>query len=168
MRIYIHHGLQATPEIFRRLISLIPSDRWNVPTGVDRFSPREVIAHMADWEAILREERMAAAVADPGCTITPYDESLRAIEQGYSISDVELQLARFAAERARTVLFLDRLTEEQLSAKMNHPERGEMTVAEHAAGMLGHDVYHIDQLVQVLISQDIQVLISQDIRMGLP
>lgn len=150
MRFYIHHGLQATPGVFRRLMSLIPVERWDTPTHPDRFTPREVIAHMADWEAILRDERMKPAVETPGYTVTPYDESLRAIEQGYSITDVEEQLARFAAERARTVVFLQGLTDEQQATKLNHPERGAMTVAEHAAGMLGHDVYHIDQLMALL------------------
>lgn len=150
MRFYIHHGLQTTPEVFRRLMCLIPPDQWDTPTHPDRFTPREVIAHMADWEAIMRDERMARAVAEPGYTITPYDEGMRAIEQGYSISDVSVQLARFAAERARTVSFLQELSDAQQATKLYHPERGEMTVAEHAAGMLGHDVYHIEQLMALL------------------
>lgn len=107
---------------------------------------------MADWEAILRDERMARAVREPGCTIVPYDESIRAIEQGYSTSDMGIQLARFAAERARTVAFIESLTEDQRQIAFAHPERGATTVGEHAAGMLGHDVYHIEQLMDVLSS----------------
>lgn len=83
----------------------------------------------------------------------PYDESLRAIEHGYSTSDVETQLARFAAERARTVAFIESLTDEQLAHTLIHPERGAMTVNEHVGGMLGHDVYHIDQLTALLAGE---------------
>lgn len=152
MRSYIIHGLRATPEILRKLLELIPLDQIDMPTHPDRFSPREVVAHLADWEAILRDERMARAVREPGCVIAPYDESIRAIEQGYSTSDISIQLARFAAERARTVAFIESLTEEQRQIEFMHPERGPTTVGEHAAGMLGHDVYHIEQLMDVLSS----------------
>lgn len=95
---------------------------------------------------------MARAVLEPGCVIVPYDESIRAIEQGYSTSDMGIQLARFAAERARTVAFIESLTDEQREITFLHPERGPTTVGEHAAGMLGHDVYHIDQLTEILRS----------------
>lgn len=134
-------------------MALIPVDLLDTPTHEGRFTPREVIAHLADWEAILREERMGRAVREPGCTIVPYDEELRAIEHGYATSDVGTQLARFAAERARTVAFIESLTAEQLSHAFHHPERGATNVNEHVAGMLGHDVYHIDQLTTLLASE---------------
>lgn len=150
MKSYIPTGLSATPEVLRRLMDAIPASAWDTPTHGDRFSPREIIAHMADWEPILRDERMARAIQDPGCTIVAYDEGTRSIEQGYGATDVLNQLSRFAAERARTNAWLGSLSDEDLSKTFVHPETGTWSVGEFAANMLGHDMYHVEQLTAVL------------------
>ncbi|MCC7435676.1 MAG: DinB family protein [Methanoregulaceae archaeon] len=150
MRYYILHGLEATPGIFRKLVQLLRADQIDVPAGEDRFTPREIIAHLADWESILRDERMARAVKEPGCTIQPYDEVLRAKERRYASLDVEQQLAHFELERRRTIEFLNGLTPTQQAATFVHPEAGQFTVAEFSCALLGHDVYHIEQLTNVV------------------
>jgi len=93
---------------------------------------------------------MARAVREPGCTIQPYDEVLRAKERGYATLDIEQQLAHFALERKRTIEFLNGLTPLQQSATFVHPEAGLFTVAEFSCALLGHDVYHIEQLMNVV------------------
>lgn len=151
MRYYILHGLEATPGMFRKLVSKLTPDQIDAPTAPDRFTPREIIAHLADWESILRDERMARAVREPGCTIRAYDEVVRAEELGYRSMDVGQQLDKFAAERVRTIAFLQGLTPAQQASTFVHPEAGEFTVAEFAAALLGHDVYHLEQLTGILV-----------------
>jgi hypothetical protein len=110
-----------------------------------RFSPREVIAHLADWEPILLS-RMHTAVNTPGGRIEPYDEGEMAIAHKYSESDVQEQLRKFASSRAETAAYLRALPQSEWSKAGRHPERGEMSVIDQAGMLIGHDMYHIEQL----------------------
>lgn len=150
MNPYLFPGLEKSPQIMRDLFALIPADRLDVPTYPGRFTPREVIAHLADWESVLRNERMAEPVRNTGCPVLAYDEGDRAIERGYGNLDVESQLDLFATERAKTVEFLRGLDARAWQATMVHPERGEMTVSDVANSMVGHDTYHVEQLLHVI------------------
>lgn len=145
MHPYLFPGLSVGPAAVRRVFMLIPEARWDEPTEPGRFSPREVIAHLADWEPIFLE-RMRLGVDTPGGTVAVYDEDLRAIEQGYSHSDPHAQLDRFEANRSVTIRFLEGLDEALFRNTYVHPERGEMAVEDQANMLLGHDLYHIEQL----------------------
>lgn len=120
------------------------------PSSQGRFSPREVIAHLADWEPILREERIVAPLASPGLTVAAYDEGELAERNNYAAKDPHEQAALYAVERQKTVTLLKSLTEEQWRVSMKHPERGEMTVYDMANLLVGHDMYHVEQLVASL------------------
>jgi len=74
MHAYLYPALSATPDIFSQIIAKVPTDKLDVPTHEGRFTPREVIAHLADWEVILREERIVAPVQSPGKSVNAYDE----------------------------------------------------------------------------------------------
>lgn len=147
---YLFPGLERSPQIMRDLFALIPGDLLDVPTYPERFTPREVIAHLADWESVLRDERLVEPARNPGCAVSAYDEGDRAIDRGYSGLDVATQLEIFAAERAKTIAFLKGLDPEAWLATMVHPERGEMTVSDVANSLVGHDAYHVEQLVHVI------------------
>lgn len=136
----------------RALYAMIPVDRLDVPTYPGRFTPREVIAHLADWEPILREERMVEPLRNPGCAVLAYDEGERAADRGYTRLDVAAQLEVFATERAKTLAFLRGLKGEAWRATMIHPERGEMTLNDVANSLVGHDTYHVEQLLHVIAS----------------
>lgn len=145
MHAYLVPGLKLGPVVVRRVFERIPSARWDEPTSEDRFTPREVLAHLADWEPILLQ-RMVAGVEKPGVQIVAYDEGLRAIEQGYRHMDPWEQLDRFEAGRAMTVRYVEGLAPEVLQNTFVHPERGTMTVEDQANMLLGHDLYHLEQL----------------------
>ncbi len=147
MNSYLVPGLQSSPTIFRALFREVSDERLDQPTAPGRFTPREVIAHLADWEPILRDERMRDVLEQPGRTVAAYDEGEIAERNRYRESDPEASLQTFAAERAKTVAFVQGLTEAQMDTPMIHPERGTMTIRDLANTMLGHDLYHIEQLL---------------------
>ncbi len=121
----------------------------DVPTHDDRFTPREVVAHLADWEPILLE-RMKQTKSQPGSTIIPYDEAAMAIERNYAGKDWQTEADRYIALREETKKWLQTLSTEDWSLSANHPERGTMTLYDQANLLLGHDLYHIQQLAEVL------------------
>ncbi len=145
MHAYLFPGLTLSPTVLRRVFALIPEARWDEPAAPDRFTPREVIAHLADWEPIFLV-RMKLGVDKPGSEVAVYDEGHRAIEQGYAHSDPRTQLDRFEASRALLVRYLDGLDSAAFQSRFLHPERGEMTVYDQANMLLGHDLYHLEQL----------------------
>jgi hypothetical protein len=145
MNPYLLPTIEFGPVVVRRLITLIPRDQLDVSLDEGRFTPRQVVAHLADWEPILRQ-RIATACSQPGSTIEAYDEVAMAAERGYSQSDPVEQLEIFERERQVTARFLRTLEGEVWSNAVRHPERGDQTTEDLANLLLGHDLYHIEQL----------------------
>lgn len=136
-----------TPKIFETIVRQLPLVALDVPTGEDRFTVREVVAHMADWEGLFRA-RMQTAYANPGNHVVPIDEGERAIEMNYAQSDIWSQLRAFEEQRGETILFLEDLEVSDWTRYFLHPELGTMTIAEQNAMLAGHDIYHIEQLTK--------------------
>jgi hypothetical protein len=145
MNPYLLPGLEAGPLVIRRLLRQIPASRLDEPLTADRFTPREVIAHLADWEPIMRD-RIAAGRAHPGSTIEAYDEGAMAQDHDYAHSDPTVQCDIFERERSLTLVFVRILTAGDWDKTVMHPERGPLSVADLANLLLGHDLYHIEQL----------------------
>lgn len=142
---YLFTGLELAPAAFRRLIEAIPPNRLDEVRIPGRFTPREVIAHLAEWEPIMRD-RVRIAVDKPGSTVKVYDEGQMAADSRYSESDPAEQLRILIRERARSIEYLRGLSPEDLQGHAYHPERGVQTVEDFANTFLGHDLYHIEQL----------------------
>lgn len=134
------------------MLNQVQSSLWQVPTHPNRFSPREVVAHLSDWEPILLG-RMKAALDDPGCTIQAFDEGQLAIDNRYCDLDEVESLNRFKKQRQETVAWLEQLSSEDLAKHVIHPERGNLTIEQMASMIACHDIYHLDQLREIAESQ---------------
>jgi uncharacterized damage-inducible protein DinB len=143
---YLVGALAANPPLVAQFFGQVQT-RLDAPTGPDRFTPREVLAHLVDWEPIFRG-RMQQAFERPNSSLTAYDESARAQEFQYGTWDAETTLSRFLAERETTVAWLRSLSPEDWARAARHPERGTMSIADIAHYLLTHDLYHISQLRQ--------------------
>ncbi|QYK58448.1 MAG: DinB family protein [Fimbriimonadaceae bacterium] len=149
MNPYLIQVLGAGPRLMGSLCRRLPREAWDAPTHPGRFTPREVLAHLADWEPILFD-RMKTAVASPGARVTAYDEGERAIEQGYKDWPADASLVSWAETRSETVAWLERLGPEQWKLSVEHPEKGAMSVYDMANMFMGHDLYHLDQIRDVV------------------
>jgi uncharacterized damage-inducible protein DinB len=139
-------GLERSSGALVLSAELVTPSRRRIPTGEGRFSPLEVLAHLADWEPIFAG-RIRQAIENPGSEIVPQDESERAINGKYSEQQWEAVLAQFRHERKRTLAFVESLTPEQWNASLVHPEEGDMTVMALVLNLIGHDAYHLEQLL---------------------
>ncbi|MBX3096255.1 MAG: DinB family protein [Fimbriimonadaceae bacterium] len=146
---YLRHGLLAGPLTVRRLVGIIHPDDYDRRTDPSRFTLREAIAHLADWEPILRG-RIESALQSPGSTIQALDESERAESQNYHATDPVEQAEKWQLERDETVSLLDGLTADQHELTVIHPERGPMSVADMMNMLVGHDAYHVVHLTEFL------------------
>lgn len=149
MHPYLFIGLRVGPRALADLVRRIPQDKWDTPTHEGRFTPREVIAHMADWEPIF-QQRIQQTLDQPGSTVVGIDEIARAEEMKYQDWDMEKSIEKFATEREKTVNMLQALTKDQFAISGVHNEKGVLTVDDHANMLLGHDLYHIEQLLDCM------------------
>jgi len=154
MHAYLMPALELSPRLIARLFSQIPKERWDVPVEPDRFTPREVIAHLADWEPIMLG-RMKSAAAHPGAAIEVFDEGQMVVENDYRGSNPDVQLKLFAERRAGTIAWLRALPQEAWSRSFLHPERGLQTIEDQANLFVGHDMYHGEQLSASLCSIEV-------------
>ena len=131
------------------MVRAIPESRWDEKLDPERFSLREAVAHVVDWEPILWE-RMKIAAESPGSTITPYDEGQRAIDMNYAATNPIDEAQRYQKERSKTIAFLKSLPADKWDNRVIHPERGEISINDLANMLIGHDHYHLEHLSQLL------------------
>jgi len=146
---YLMIGLAKAPAAMSRLINKIDPDRYDEAPDPDRFSVREAIAHLADWEPIFLT-RLQAAVDNPGSSIPDIDEGEMAILGDYRSRDPRAEAERFAQGRREVIKYLDSIPKEKWANTVVHPERGSMTVYDWANCIVGHDVYHIEHFTEYL------------------
>lgn len=149
MQPYLFPSLPVGPIAVRKLMERIEASALDRPTAPGRFTPREVAAHLADWEPILLA-RMRQAHDDPESTILGIDEGEMAIANGYSSKDWRSELEAWAASRAETIAWLRTVGDDAWSRFVVHNERGRQSLYDQANLLLGHDLYHIEQLCAVL------------------
>ncbi|HEY3783221.1 MAG TPA: DinB family protein [Fimbriimonadaceae bacterium] len=149
MNSYLVSSLNLAPAIYERLLAKIPPAKLDEATAEGRFSPREVIAHLADWEPIFLA-RLHQTLQKPGSTLEIWDENEMAVAHEYSMTEIPEQFARFREARAATFEFVRGLSTLDWDSSAVHPERGNLTVRDQIGMLLGHDVYHIDQLSEAI------------------
>lgn len=134
--------LTETPARLRQLAASL-KDRINTPPAPGKWSPREILAHLADTELTFAF-RYRQALADDNHVIQPFDQERWA--KGYSAYSAEQALSMFASAREWNLTLLRTLTPEQLARKVTHPERGTMVVKTIVETAAGHDLNHLKQL----------------------
>lgn len=142
---YLFPALESLPGLLEKELLGIDQTRWDSPTHPERFTPREVIAHLADWEPILLD-RIKTGVSHPGATIAAFDEVQMAVDNDYASIDPMQSLASWKDSRSATIAALKELQPSDWKKTVIHPERGELTVDDIANMIACHDVYHLRQL----------------------
>ena len=146
---YLFRGLDDSAKSFQHLVAVVSPSRWDEAVDPARFTFRESVAHVADWEPIL-QERIRICAEEPGGVVPAFDETKRGKEQGYASADPVEGADRLVVEREKTIAYLRGLSDEQWAGIGVHPEQGEMSAYDWANTILGHDLYHIEHLLRYL------------------
>lgn len=146
---YLYEGLIGGIRSLEIIVGKIPPPKWDTPTGPGRFTPREVIAHLADWEPRLRA-RLEAALQGNEPSVEAWNESDLAVQNRYSETDYRERLAHYVGEREKTIALLQSLKSSDFGLAFLHPEKGRMTIEDQSAFLMGHDLYHLDQLSEII------------------
>lgn len=146
---YLLEGLAATPVVIDRMLQEATEADYDRRPDPERFTLREVMGHLADWEGVWME-RATRIVHEEHPHLRGYDEGQWAIDHNYGRMDVREQQARFRDGRARLVTLLRDLSPDQWQRTAGHDEWGEITMAGMATLILGHDGYHTRQVAEWL------------------
>ena len=143
--------LRRTPTVLRSLLLDLPEPWITAVEGPGTWSPFDVVGHLihgerTDWiprvEHILRH---GEAVPFP-----PFDrEAMFAASKGRTLAEL---LDTFEQARTDSLerLAAMRLTEADLARRGRHPEFGAVTMGQHLATWVAHDLSHLGQVVRVM------------------
>jgi hypothetical protein len=146
--------LRRTPVVLRELLQDLPDDWTHAVEGPGTWSPYDVVGHLihgerTDWiprvEHLLRH---GEAVPFP-----PFDrEGMFRESKGRSLAEL---LDDFAVARLDSLSRLAAfgLTDADLTRVGRHPDFGVVTLGQHLATWVAHDLGHISQIVRVMARQ---------------
>ncbi len=143
--------LRRTPEVLDRLLRDLPPDWVSGTEGPETWSPFDVVGHLihgerTDW--VPRVEHLLAhgeAVPFP-----PFDRFAQfEASRGKRLPEL---LDTFRAQRTESLARLAALglTDRDLDRTGTHPEFGRVTLRQHLATWVAHDLDHIVQIARVM------------------
>jgi hypothetical protein len=139
--------LSQTPKVLQELLGGLNESWLNFRKHNKAFSPSEVIGHLIsgeqnDW--ILRLKIMLSE--DGSKEFPPFDR------EGYGKDiGIEERLSRFDKLRRKNIDILrDSVTANDLNKRGIHPELGEVTLQQHLATWVVHDLTHLFQITESL------------------
>jgi hypothetical protein len=123
VRRYLLHGLAATPVVIDRLLRDAAPGDYDRRPDPERFTLREVLAHLADWEPIWLE-RLEKIRSEARPALPSYDEGQLAIDRDYAHADPARQRACFREGRTRLLQFLEELASDDWERTGRHSQWG--------------------------------------------
>ena len=139
--------LAATPARLDALACGMTPERLDASPAPGKWSPREILAHLADCELVFcfrLRQTLAAPLDQPHPVIQPFDQAIWG--ERYSAYDVPSALALFRAAREWNLRLLSGVRGKEMERATTHPERGTMTFRTIVETMAGHDINHLQQL----------------------
>lgn len=151
VRKYLLAGFAATPVVVDRLMATAGDVDFDHRPDAERFSTREMLAHLADWEPIWlgRFQRM---MDEDRPLLQGIDPDEVAVQNRYAEVDPHEACQRFREGREALVAFLEALTPEGWERPACHSQWGDITIEQLAILVLGHDGYHTQQLSEWLVA----------------
>lgn len=152
MRDQRFQALAAAPKIVERLVRVLPNDRLDDRLHSESFTPREVIALLADTEQVVLD-RLRMAVNKPGSEIPWYDPTERARDHHYGDKNVFHEAEVYESRRSTTMEFLEELKEEDFKKSFTLSGRGNLSVEDYLVLVMAHDLERIGQVTEILATE---------------
>jgi DinB superfamily len=135
--------LAATPVEIGKLMLAIGPEHENASPAPGKWSPAEIVAHLADCELVFAF-RLRQTLAEDAPVIQPFDQDKWA--QTYSGVSAKQALEVFTALRGWNLRLIGLALPSAGDRPVTHPERGAMTFLTIVETMAGHDLNHLGQL----------------------
>ena len=151
VRRYVISALAGTPDVLERLFKDVHADdpRWDFRPDPERFTLREVVAHLADWEPI-HLERIQRMLNEENPMMPNIDEERMAVENDYGNSDPHGSLEWLRGGRQKIVQQLEALQPDEWPRPGFREHVGTVTIEILSVFIIAHDGYHTRQIAQWL------------------
>jgi len=139
----------ATAERLAQLIEGVSTSELRRRPAPDKWSVREIIAHLADGE-IVGGFRVRFILGSPGSPVVAYDQDKWVTSGHYDKRDPQKSVELFRVLREANLALLESLEPDEWKRYGMHSERGKESI-EHIVRMFaGHDVNHLRQIEKIL------------------
>ncbi len=148
---YVQNALTASPVVLRALTRHLAAEdpTWDKRPHPDRFSLREIAAHLADWEAIW-QERFELALREDAPEMPDTEPGRIAAERDYAHSDPLANVERFAEGRKDLAALIASIEPDAFERTIVRPGLGPLTVDALIVLLVSHDGYHMRQVAEWL------------------
>jgi hypothetical protein len=136
---------ETAGEIAKHL-ELLGSQRTAASPAPGKWSPAEIVCHLADCELVFGF-RLRQTLAEDAPTIQPFDQEKWA--ETYRGIPADDALETFTVLRKWNLLLIHGALPGAAHRVVTHPERGTMTFQTIVATMAGHDLNHLAQLRKI-------------------
>lgn len=142
--------LERTPASLSALLAGLP-DRWVRATeGEGDWSPYSVIGHLIDGERTNWIPRARHILAGQSRPFDPFDRTAMLAEsQSQSVDQLLTTFAELRRENVAALVGMN-LTSADLSRTGQHPEFGEVRLAQLLATWVVHDLDHLGQIARTM------------------
>jgi hypothetical protein len=146
--------LESTPQALDSLLRDLPAAWTGASEGAGTWSPFDVVGHLIDGEEADWIPRVRILLSDAGDRrFEPFDRFRHlSRNRGRSLGDL---LQEFATLRRTNLTSLRhfRLTPTDLRRTGTHPELGVVTLEQHLATWVAHDLGHLAQVSRIMARQ---------------
>jgi hypothetical protein len=118
----------------------------------DKWSAAEILAHLADVE-IVQGWRIRSILGAPGTPIQAFDQDAWAVAGHYDKRDPHESFAQFRILREANLALLKSLAPDQWKHHGRHSERGEESIERLSQMVAGHDINHLEQVENILVTK---------------
>jgi len=145
VRSYLWRGVESNARVISFLLRDLPEDslHWDARPDANRFSLREIVAHLVDYDSVTRE-RFERIIREDKPELPNWDESEATAH--YDARNPKHQLENLLVSRQELAVWLEGLSDKEWKRTGSRPGVGEFSVEEGVALMLGHDAYHLEQI----------------------
>lgn len=138
--------LSSTSHEIANKLQMIGPDRATEPPALGKWTPTEIVCHLADCE-IAFGFRLRQTIAEDHHVLQPFDQEKWAVPyQGLTAKDA---LTAFTGLRNWNLLLIGKAMATSADKPVTHPERGTMTFRTIVETMAGHDLNHLAQLKRI-------------------
>lgn len=148
----MYHAFAAGPRVIERLMRVFPSDRLDERIEKDRFTAREVIAHLADYEQTVLD-RIRVAHLKPNHQVPVFDPDENAAAHHYADKDVFHEAEVFESRRNMTIDYLRELEPAHFDHCFTRADGSKLSIREYIGMVMAHDLEHIEQISAYLATE---------------
>jgi hypothetical protein len=135
--------LASTPGALASVLGAFGPERVAAPAAPGKWSPAEIVCHMADCELVFAF-RLRQTLAEDAPTLQPFDQNKWA--PTYLGVSATFAFEVFTAMRGWNLHLIHTALPAASNRPATHPERGTMTFQTIVETMAGHDLNHLGQL----------------------